>query len=69
MSNTAGTTEFTGSSPTGDVQDAINQAVFKAMGDLKTEAVEWTLVGISGTTAGTGYRARLVVTIAAKAAG
>ncbi|MFM1814155.1 MAG: hypothetical protein RLZ98_850 [Pseudomonadota bacterium] len=62
-------TEFTGSSPTGDIQDALNQAIFKAMGTLESEAVEWTLLKVSGVTAGVGYRSRTVVTISAKKAG
>ena len=60
--------EFTGTSPTGEVQDALNQAVFKAMETLKSEMIEWTMVKTSGITSGTGYRNRLIVTISAKVA-
>lgn len=61
--------EFSGVSPTGDFQDALNQAIFSAMGTLKSEAIEWTLLRTNGTTAERGYRSKLTVTISAKLSG
>lgn len=60
--------EISGNSPNGVFQDALNQAVFKAMETLKSDAIEWTLVRTTGVTSGTGYRSRLVVVISAKVA-
>lgn len=61
--------EVTGTSPTGDMQDALSQAVFLAMETLKTDDVEWTLVKMNGVTRGAGNRSHLTVTISAKVGG
>lgn len=57
--------DFTGQSVTGDIAEALTNATTKARLTLATEAIEWKLLHLSGTS--TAAQTTVVATIRAKA--
>lgn len=57
--------DFTGTSVTGDLAEALEAATTKARLTLGAESIDWKLVGFTGTT--TAARTTILATIKAKA--